>query len=130
MGESSGFKYPDRIPQDVQYNTTSKVAQIAPNVFAKQQAKEQARKELMENLAPSTMAKQEAKAEIKQQIKEKRGKKTKDFNKGDIVRDIHSGHIYEVIEPYKRGMGKFRDVDTNDVNSNFTTLKTVSITSI
>lgn len=79
MGESSGLKYPDRMPQDVQYNTTSKVAQIAPNVFAKQQAKEQTRKEQMKNLAPNTITEQEAKAEIKATNKRKKREKHKRF---------------------------------------------------
>lgn len=130
MGESGELKTPERpiktkneVSTNIQYTPNFTIEKVAPSVFAKQQAKEQAkeqaRKEQIENLAPNTMAEQEAKAETKEQIKEtqQRGKHTKDFNKGDIIRDIHSGHIYEVIEPDKRGMGKLRDVDTNEIRT-------------
>lgn len=40
---------------------------------------------------------------------------TKDFQPGDIVRDIYTAKRYEIIVPDKRGMGKIRDLDTDKV---------------
>lgn len=130
MGESGELKTPERpvkkkydVSTNVQYTPNFTIERVAPSVFAKQQAKteakEEARQEQMENLAPNTMAEQKAKAEVKEAQKEaeKRGHHTKDFNKGDIVRDIYRGHIYEVIEPDKRGMGHLRNVDTDEIET-------------
>ncbi|MCR5266789.1 MAG: Eco57I restriction-modification methylase domain-containing protein [Cyanobacteria bacterium RUI128] len=128
MGESGELKTPVRpskkkygVSTNVQYTPNFTIERVAPSVFAKQQAKaeakEEARQEKMEELAPNTMAEQKVKEELKEAQKqtEKRGHHTKDFNKGDIIRDIYRGNVYEVIDPDKRGIGHLRDVDTNEI---------------
>lgn len=60
-------------------------------------------------IAPNIVAKAE--------VKKRRGKNSKNFKKGDIVKDIYTGEILEVIEPDKRGMGKMRNVETGSIST-------------
>ena len=36
----------------------------------------------------------------------------KDFNINDIIESVYSVNLYKVIEPYKKGMAKLKNVDT------------------
>lgn len=65
----------------------------------------------LQKLAPKTFEKQS------QQHENNSGYHTKDFKKGDIVKDIYSDQIYEVIEPDKKGMGYLRNVDDDSIST-------------
>lgn len=128
MGESGELKNPERpvkkkygVSTNVQYTPKFTIERVAPSVFAKQQAKkkakEEARQEKMEELAPNTMAEQEAKANIKEAQKNGTLKRTSDFQKGEIVRNVGDGEIYEIVEPNKDGIGELRNVDTGEMRA-------------
>lgn len=44
-------------------------------------------------------------------------KHTKEFQKGDIVKNIYTNEVFEVVNPDKKGMGELRNVDNDSIDT-------------
>lgn len=44
-------------------------------------------------------------------------KHTREFQKGDIVKNIYTNEVFEVVNPDKRGMGELRNVDSDIIDT-------------
>ncbi len=62
-------------------------------------------KDDLKNIAPKTFEKQNERMH------------TKSFKKGDIVKDVYTDEVFEIIEPDKRGIGHLRNVDTDEITT-------------
>lgn len=110
----------------------SNISDVAPNTVAKQEAKKEnippvetnvqkntKNTNIAKEIAPKTAAKQEAEKQENSEITtpEQIGSHTKDFQKSDIVQDIYTGEVFEIIEADKKGMGKLRNVDDDSIRT-------------
>lgn len=100
-------------PQAASQAVMEKPQEIVENkISEKELRKIAAKKRAIEKLAPKTVEKIQ-----KENTKNNNVQHTIDFQKGNIVRDVNTNQVYEVLEADNLGMGKLRDVDTNEIST-------------
>lgn len=105
--ENNAENNSSEVQNTIKNNNEEVIADKKPKKKSKKAVGKQEVVDKIESIAPKT-------AEKIEQEKDTEVYHTKDFQKGEIVRDVYTDQVYEIIEPDKRGMGEIRDVDTNE----------------
>lgn len=102
---------------DFTMGESSELQYKAPKTYAKQQL--QKLLPFKENGASESGVAASSVSKIAPNTAEKQstGNHTHAFNKGEIVKDIYTGEVFEVVEPDKNGMGHLRNVDDDVVST-------------
>lgn len=106
------IKNPTQTNQEIYEDTIGRLQneyhKLEPQFKAKAETNSKKVAASIKEIAPNIAAKVEAKSE---------GKHTKDFQKGDIVKNIYTGEISEVLEADKQGMGKLKNVENGNIST-------------
>ena len=96
------------IYEDTIGNLQNEYYKLEPQFKAEAETRSKKVSDSVKEIAPNIAAKVEAK---------RQGKHTKDFQKGDIVKNIYTGEVSEVLEADKQGMGKLRNVENGNIST-------------